>query len=197
MDLFATERLFTRLRGLFGRGRVTYVNDSGTVQKIQVKGSDLATSDNRMRLAEFGLTSNPPNGSDVVYCAVAGDPGDVAVIGTNHQPSRPTGLQPGETMLYSQDGKYVYMTASGGISVFANGQPVNVTDATTVTINATTKVRMVTPRLECTGDIVDNCDTTGRSMAADRGIYDSHDHDIHNVQGGSSIITSNTPNQPE
>lgn len=186
-----------RLRGLFGRGRVTYVDDSGPVQKMQVRMNGLITSDNRLRLAEFGFTSNPPIGADVLALHIAGDNGSGAVFATNHQQSRPKGLLAGESMLYSQDGKYVYMTASGGIVVEAKGQAVTVNDATIVTINASSKVRMVTPRFECTGDIVDNCDTSGRSMAADRVIYDSHEHDIHNVQPGSSTITSNQPNQPQ
>lgn len=190
--------LYTRVAMLFGRGRITgIVDDSGSVQVMQVQKSGLEVADDQYRIAEFGFTSNPPVGSDVLSLHVAGDRTAGAVIGTNHQPSRPKGLQPGETMLYSQDGKYVYMTASGGISVFANGQPVNVTGATQVTINASTKVRMVTPRLECTGDIVDNCDTTGRSMAADRVIYDGHTHPITNVQTGGSTINTNTPNQQE
>lgn len=56
---------------------------------------------------------------------------------------------------------------------------------------------MVTPRLECTGDIVDNCDTTGRSMAADRVIFDGHEHNVRNVQGGLGTVTSDPPNQIE
>lgn len=191
------EAVFRRIQMMFGRGRVTYTDDSGPVQKMQVRLSGLETSDGRVRMAEFGFTSNPPIGSDVLTLHVSGDRGAGTVFATNHQQSRPTGLAAGESMLYSQDGKYVYITADGGISVFANGQPVNVTGATTITVNATQKVRAVTPRFECTGDIVDNCDTTGRSMAADRVIYDSHEHDVHNVQSGSSTVTSNAPNQPQ
>lgn len=185
------------IASIVGRGRVKYVDDSGVVQVLQVLMNGLETPDNRYRVAEFGLASNPPIDSDVIALHVGGDRSAGAVVGTNHQPSRPTGLQPGETMLYSEDGKYVYLTASGGISVFANGQPVNVTGATTVTINASTKVRMVTPRLECTGDIVDNCDTTGRSMAADRIIFDGHNHAVPNVQLGGPGTNTNAPNQPE
>jgi phage baseplate assembly protein V len=191
------DAVFRRIQMMFGRGRVTYTDDSGPVQKMQVRLSGLETSDGRVRMAEFGFTSNPPIGSDVLALHISGDRGAGTVFATNHQASRPKGLLPGESKLYSQDGKFVYITASGGISVFANGQPVNVTGATTVTINATTKVRMVTPRLECTGDIIDNCDTTGRTMVADRAIYDSHEHNVTGIQTGGSTVVSNPPNQPE
>lgn len=192
-----TARMARFLTVVTGLGRVTQQNDSGGAQLLQVQVNDRETIDGLPRIGEFGLASVPPVGSDIAMVNLGGGRNNAVVVGTNHQQSRPRNLQPGETMLYSQDGKYVYLTASGGISVFANGQPVNITGATTITVNAATKVRMVTPRLECTGDIVDNCDTTGRSMAADRLIFDGHNHNVRNVQGGSSTITSDTPNQTE
>lgn len=191
------ERTARRVLMALARGLITTVNDAGGVQFMQVKLNALETGDNRQRMAEFGLTSNPPINSDAIVLFLGGDRSNGVVVATGHQPSRPKNLAPGETMLYSQDGKYVYLTASGGIVVEAKNQAVTVNDATLVTINAATKVRMVTPRFECTGDIVDNCDTTGRSMAAERTIFDGHNHNVTNVQGGGSTITSNAPNQQE
>ncbi|ARK86037.1 phage baseplate assembly protein V [Burkholderia pseudomallei] len=191
------ERVARRVLLSLARALVTTVNDSGGVQMMQVKLNALETRDNTPRPVEFGLTSNPPVGSDAFVVFLGGDRSNGVVLGTVHQPSRPTGLQPGETMIYTQDGKQIYLTASGGIKVKANNQPVEVDNATIVTINASTKIRAVTPRFECTGDIVDNCDTTGRSMASERVIFNGHNHDVHNVQGGGSTITSNSPNQTE
>ncbi|HEX7906866.1 MAG TPA: phage baseplate assembly protein V [Paraburkholderia sp.] len=189
--------LVRRVGTIVGRGRITSTNDGGSVQLVQVQVNDLETIDNLPRLAEFGLTSVAPDGADVAMVNFGGARNNAVVVATGHQQSRPTGLKGGETMLYSQDGKYVYLTAGGGIVVEAKGQAVTVNDATIVTINAATKVRMVTPRLECTGDIVDNCDTTGRSMAADRVIYDAHTHPVPNVQLGGPGTTTQQPNQPE
>lgn len=191
------ERVARRVLLSLARALVTTVNDSGGVQMMQVKLNPLETRDNTPRVAEFGLTSNPPAGSDAFVVFLGGDRSNGVVLGTVHQASRPKNLAAGETMIYSQDGKQIYLTASGGILVKANGQPVEVDNATVVTINAATKVRMATPRLECTGDIVDNCDTTGRSMAADRLIYDSHTHPVRNVQGGASTVTSDAPTQQQ
>ncbi|ASW00516.1 hypothetical protein CJU94_19450 [Paraburkholderia aromaticivorans] len=199
------ERLFMRLRGLFGRGRVTYVDDSGPIQKMQVRANGLVTSDNRFRFADFGFTSYPPYGSDVAYGAIAGDPGNVAVIATNHQQSRPTGLSAGESMLYSQDGKYVYMTASGGIVVEAKGQDVVVNDARNVTWNLSGKLKIVapggveidTPEITTPGDIIDNSATNLHTMAQMRSIYNSHTHPVPNVQLGGPGTTTSGPNQTE
>jgi len=161
------DRLARRVLLLAGRGRVSApVNDAGVVQMMQVQINPLETIDNLRRIAEFGFTSVPPEGSDVAIVFVGGDRSSGLVIGTNHQGSRPTGLNPGETMIFTQDGKQIYLTASGGI-------------------------------LKCTGDIIDNCNTTGRSMAADRQKYDAHGHPVVNVQPGSSTIVSGTPTVPE
>lgn len=191
------ERVARRVLLSLARALVTTVNDSGGVQMMQVKLNALETRDNTPRVAEFGMTSNPPVNSDAFVVFLGGDRSNGVVLGTVHQPSRPKNLASGETMIYSQDGKYIYLTASGGIVVEAKNQAVTVNDATTVTINAATKVRMVTSRLEVTGDIVDNCDTTGRSMASERLIYNTHTHPIANVQTGSSTINTNAPSQPE
>ncbi|CAL8474568.1 phage baseplate assembly protein V [Caballeronia sp. S22] len=193
MDIEVLKR---RIYSLVGRGRVKYVDDSGPVQALQVLMDGLETPDS-LRVAEFGFASNPPIDSDAIALHIAGDRSAGVVLGTNHQPSRPTGLAAGETMLYSQDGKQVYLTASGGIVVEAKGQPVTVNDATTVVINAATKVRMVTPRLECTGDIIDNCDTNTRTMSGMRAVANGHTHKIVNVQTGGSTIESNAPDQTE
>lgn len=139
------EAVFRRIQMMFGRGRVTYTDDSGPVQKMQVRLSGLETSDGRLRMSEFGFSSNPPDGSDVLTLHISGDRGAGTVFATNHQQSRPTGLLAGESKLYSQDGKYVYMTASGGIVVEAKGQPVTINDASNVTVNCSGIFKVVAP----------------------------------------------------
>ncbi|CAE6812078.1 hypothetical protein R69746_05670 [Paraburkholderia aspalathi] len=195
-DASMFDRITRRIQMAIGRGRVNTVDDSQPIQYVQLSYSKIETKDNIPRVMEYGYTSNPPAKTDAVAVHVTGDRSNAICIGTNHQPSRPTSLATGEVTLYQLNGIQVYLS-NAGLNIVAASLPVVVSGATTVTINAATKVRMVTPRLECTGDIVDNCDTTGRSMADDRVIYDSHDHDIHNVQSGSSTVTSNSPNQPQ
>ena len=195
-DASMFDRITRRIQMAIGRGRINTVLDTGPIQYVQLSYSKIETKDNIPRVMEYGYTSNPPSKTDAVAVHVTGDRSNAICIGTNHQPSRPTALATGEVMLYQLNGIRVYLS-NAGLNIVAASLPVVVSGATTVTINAATKVRMVTPRLECTGDIVDNCDTTGRSMAADRVIYDGHNHHIHNVQSGSSTVTSNSPNQPQ
>ncbi|WNC90963.1 phage baseplate assembly protein V [Paraburkholderia sp. FT54] len=191
------ERTARRVLLSLARALVTTVNDAGGFQRVQVKLNALETADNTPRPVEFGLTSNPPVGSDAFVVFLGGDRSNGVILGTVHQPSRPKNLASGETMLYSQDGKYVYLTASGGIVVEAKGQAVTVNDATTVTINASTGVVMNTPLLKVSGDIIDNAATNPHTMAEMRTIYNGHNHQVPNVQLGGPGTTTNPPSQAE
>ena len=186
------ERVFRRVQMLFGRGRITLIDDSGPVQMAQRTTNDGMTLDDRYRLTEFGFSSVPPVGSEVLAAHMSGDRTAGVVISTNHQPSRPRGLASGESLLYSEDGKQIYLTASGGIVVEAKGQDVTVNNATTVTINASTEILMNTPLLKVTGDILDNSGTNTKTIAQMRTVYDGHHHGGVTPGAGSS----STPDSP-
>ncbi|AUB74894.1 baseplate assembly protein [Pseudomonas sp. Lz4W] len=170
------ERLWRRVQLMSSWGRVTFSDDSRSAQLLQVKLNDSETRDDTPRIAEFGLTSRPPEGSDVLVVFLGGDRSKGVVVATAHQASRPKGLLVGETMLYDLWGKSVYLTKDGGIVVEAKGAPVTVNNATTVTINAAESVELATPLLHVTGDIVagGNITDSVRSMADDRKLFNSH-----------------------
>ncbi|RQV20670.1 phage baseplate assembly protein V [Burkholderia cenocepacia] len=202
--------ILDRMRSLFGRGRITRVDDSGPVQIVQARMNGLEVPDGRYRVPEFGFSSNPPIGSDALVLHIAGDRSAGAVVGTNHQTSRPRGLAPGESILYSEDGKSVYLK-NGSIVVEAKGQDVVVNDAANVTWTCSGDFKIVTggkfsvvapggsefdtPMLSSVGDMQDNTGTNSETMKGMRELYDSHTHNVQEVQGGNATITSNKPNQ--
>ncbi|MFC6299599.1 phage baseplate assembly protein V [Pseudomonas sp. CCM 7893] len=170
------QRMMRRIQLATGWGRVTFSDDSKTAQLLQVKLNDSETRDGTPRIAEFGFTSLPPSGSDVLVVFLAGDRSKGVVVATAHQASRPTNLKEGESMIYDLWGKSIYLTQSGGIIVDAKGTPVTVNNATTVTINAAEAVQMNTPVLRVSGDIEagGNVQDKVRTMAADRLLFNQH-----------------------
>jgi phage baseplate assembly protein V len=181
-------KLYRQIKMMIGVGRVTGSNDDGTVQTVQYQ-TPLEVRDNTPRLAEFGFSSGLPEGADVVIGFLGGDRSSAVIIGSNHQSFRHAGLNTGETVIYSQWGQYIKLTEAGVI-IEANGQPVTVNNATEVTINASEKVRLNTPLLEVSGDIIDNAGSNSTTLKTLREAYNTHNHQLKNVQGGSSTLTS-------
>ncbi|HEN3669242.1 TPA: phage baseplate assembly protein [Yersinia enterocolitica] len=181
-------QLYRQIKMILGIGRVTASNDGGTVQTVQYQ-TPLEVRDDTPRLAEFGFSSGLPANTDVVIGFLGGDRSSAVIIGSNHQSFRHVGLNSGETVIYSQWGQYVKLTEAG-IIIEANGQPVTVNNATEVTVNAAVKVRLNTPLLEVSGDIVDNAGSNSTTLKTLRETYNAHNHQLKNVQGGSATLTS-------
>ncbi len=178
----AIERLYQRVAMTVGRGRITTGFDSDLAQKHQVQLGADEIRDNTIRLPEYGFTSMPLPGANALVIFVGGDRSNGVIVATDDPRYRPHPLKAGEVAIYDDQGQSVYLTRTG-IVINGAGLPIKVTN--------TPQVRMETPLLEVTGDIKDNCDTTGRTMAGDRQIYDTHTH--NDPQGGVTGV----PNQPE
>jgi phage baseplate assembly protein V len=135
-------RLYRRLMMTVGRGRVTTVDDSGSVQLHQVdlglmssNGAPMLVRDKTPALGLFGHASSPPLGADVVVLALGGDQNKLVVIGHGHQASRLKNLETGDAALYDVRGAYFWMTASGPV-IDAAGGAVTVRNASSVTVTA-------------------------------------------------------------
>lgn len=173
----ALARLWRRVQLAVGRGRVTTSNDSGSVQILQAVLGKLETRDKIPRIAEFGFTSRPPEGSDVIVIFVGGDRSNGVAVATGHQQSRPTGLLEGEAMVYDLWGKKIYFTKGGGIVIDAKGTPVTVNNATSVTVNASDAITLNAPSVIASDNLsVGNGATgsfttpTGQTVAVQDGI---------------------------
>jgi phage baseplate assembly protein V len=180
-------RLARRILLLMARGAIALVDDTKSVQTLQVRLNALELIPDVPRYAEYGFTSNPPDGTQALIAFKNGDRNDGFVIATSNAKYRMTGLASGEVAIHDSRGQSVYLTASG-IVIDGGGNPVVMTNLA--------KLRVEAP-IESTGNITDNVGTTGRSMAADRAIFDGHHHVVRSVQGGGSNITSDPPTEQE
>ncbi|CNE11581.1 phage baseplate assembly protein domain-containing protein [Yersinia similis] len=183
--------LYRQIKMLLGIGRVTAFDDSNEVQTVQYQ-TPLEIHSDTPRLAEFGFSSGLPAGSDVVIGFLGGDRSSGMIIASHHPAYRHVGLNAGETVIYSQWGQFIKLTESG-VVIEASNQPVTVSNATEVTVNASVKVRLNTPLLEVSGNIIDNADSNSATLKTLRDAYNSHNHQLKNVQSGSATLTSETP----
>ncbi|KFK94598.1 MULTISPECIES: phage baseplate assembly protein V [unclassified Serratia (in: enterobacteria)] len=186
-------QLGRRVSMMLGIGRITAHNDSGVVQEVQYQTS-LEVRDNTPRMAEFGFSSGLPVGTDVVLAFLGGDRSSAVIVASNNASFRHTGLSAGETVIYNQWGMYVKLTEEG-IVIEAQGKPVDVNNASIVTVKATESVRLETPSVFATGDITDHCDENTVTLKQLRDAYNRHDHDVKNVQGGNETRTSEKPGE--
>lgn len=190
----ALTRLYRRITMLVGIGRTTGVmSDDGATQKLQYK-TPFDVKGSTLRMTEFGFSSGLPAGSDVLILSLGGDRSSQVIVATNHGSTRYGNLNPGETVIYDAQGKSILL-GKEKLTVKCAGQDIEVLEAQNATITASVKVRLETPMVESTGDIVDNCDTNKVSMKALRDAYNAHGHDVKSVQGGNDARTSEKTNK--
>ncbi|HFE7862117.1 TPA: phage baseplate protein, partial [Yersinia enterocolitica] len=152
--------------------------------------------------------------SAIIMNPVAGDIGLIAVCDVDISVARAARKEsvPGSNRKHSQsDAIYLGGLLNGQPTQFiefaddalniTSPNPVNIT-CSKANITAPDGVEMQTPLLHVSGNITadgnitDNAGTQAASLKELRDKYNSHDHDVVNVQGGSSTITSNaTDNQ--
>lgn len=199
-------RLYQRLLMVIGRGRVLTGNDAGNVQLLQISLDAAETRDNTPRLAEYGFSSMPPDGSDVIAVFIGGDRSNGAIIATGHQASRPKDLKPGEAIVYNGlTGAYMRFTPSG-IVVDAAGGDVTVQNCANAKVVASTLVEFDSPlvktsadlevggNITAVGDITDQSGTNTSTVGDLRTAHDDHDHPVPGVAAGTSTVTSDKPN---
>ncbi len=190
----ALARLYRRITMLVGIGRTTGVSDdSGTTQTLQYK-TPFDVRGDTLRMTEFGFSSGLPAGSDVLILSLGGDRSSQVIVATNHGSTRYGSLNPGETVIYDAKGKSILLGLEK-LTVTCAGQDIEVLDAANANITANVKVRLTTPLVESTGDIVDNCESNQVSVKALREAYNAHGHNVKNVQSGNDTRTSEKTNQ--
>lgn len=134
MELFKT--LARKLRLIASRGTLTAVHDQSPIQLVQ--GSLLADELRDMaRLQDYGLTSHPLLGCELISLSLNGDRGQSVIIKADDSRHRPQGLAAGEVCLYSHTGDRIHLK-----------------DGRIIAINAGAKVQVAAPAIGLTGDTV-------------------------------------------
>lgn len=172
------------LHGL-GLGRVTVVDDTGVIQRIQVdqgpSGPDGARRviDKVPFVGQFGLTSHPPVKSDVTIIRLAGNRTLGIAIGSNHQPSRLKNLKEGDAALYDVRGAFIWLTESG-LVIDGAGLPMTIRNIGTLAVEGD---------LHVTGDVVSRSGGSPVSLNGLRDAYHAHKHPGVQTGSGSTSTT--------
>lgn len=165
--------LARRVRLTLGRGIIRLVNDAAGIQTAQVGVMANETRSNLERFQEYGLTSVPHAGAEAAVVFLGGNRDHGIIIAVDDRRYRLKGLEAGEVALYTDEGDYIKLGRNREIEV--NTQVLRVI--------ATDMVRMETPELRVTGEIIDRCDTNEHTIHNMREIYNIHVHP-ENDSGG-------------
>lgn len=166
--MIAIERLWQRVRNAVASARVTLLNDGGPSQRLQLRFTDAWVQDDVPRVAEYGFSSVPPAGADVVAVCLGGDPTAAIVIATQHQAYRLKALATGEVAISDDKGQRVYLSAAG-IVIDSGTLPVQINAGGGLTING-------------------NVSITGTVSANGHRIDDTHKHTGVTAGGGISGV---------
>lgn len=166
------------LKNVVSRCTLGLVNAAGKLQALQIRMLAGEVKDAVEHLEPYGFTSHPKPGAEGVAVFPGGDRSHGVVVVLADRRYRLQGLKAGEMAIHDDQGQCVHLTREG-IVIKGAGKPVLITDAP--------KLRVECP-IECTGDITDNVDGEGSSMASMRVTYNDHDH---TETGG----TTRKPNQ--
>jgi phage baseplate assembly protein V len=155
-----------RVSLLLSHGTVGPVTEAANVRTLQATLNGLETVDGLPVISHFGFGSSPLPGADALVLFLGGDRSKGVCVGTADQRYH-VELLAGEVVVHDGRGQSVRLSQTG-IVVNGGGLPLKITN--------TPQVRMETALLEVTGDVKDNCDGSGETMAAQRGVYDGHVH---------------------
>jgi len=120
------------ISSLFSVGKTsTSPDDTGGIQKVQVRLSQYETLDHRMVMGTYGLISSPPVGSDAVLACASGQRTNGFVIATNHRQYRYRNAKPGEVGLSNGvAGSVLLLAADGTLVINIPGAKVLIEGAT-------------------------------------------------------------------
>ncbi len=165
-----TETALGAVRQAF-RGTLNLVKSADGIQKVQVSGLADETLQDVEFMQQFGLTSVPPAGTQVVVLPIGGTTSHSIVVATENGSYRIKELQGGEVAVYDESGSSI---------VLRKGKLIEI-DCDVLKITAATKVDISSPLVEtdrvftARGSITTDGDVTanGKSLVSHKHKGDS------------------------
>lgn len=115
------ERMANKVKSAVGKALIEAISDGNEIQLVKVSGLDNETQSDLERVQDYGLTSNPPIGSEAVVLYVGGSKGHGIVIKTDSGEFRVQSLESGEVCIYSKFGQKILLDKNGEIVTSNSG----------------------------------------------------------------------------
>ena len=109
----AIRPLKNRIMMSIARGIVNSIDDDDGMQRAKATFLAGEIRDALEVVQNFGFTSNPPDGSELVAVFVGGNREHGLIVGTNDRATRITGLAKGESAQYNLNGDKWHLKADG------------------------------------------------------------------------------------
>ena len=133
----AVQRLLARqarnIRNIVTRGVLTGVQDGDKMQSVQVKGLFGEVMDKAERAQNYGFTSHPLNGAEVVIVAVDADRSHPIIVVADDRSCRKLGMEPGEVAVYTHEGDYMHFKKNNEIEMSTKKLVVNAEESVSIT----------------------------------------------------------------
>ncbi|MFS7553972.1 phage baseplate assembly protein V, partial [Pasteurella multocida] len=139
-----TGAMLADVRQVF-RGVLNLVKSGDNIQKAQVSGLAGETLQDVELMQQFGFTSVPPAGTQVVVVPVGGKTTHSIIIATENGAFRVKNLENGETALYDQSGSTIILKQGRLVEVDCDTFKLN---CKTYQVNASASADFTTPKLE-------------------------------------------------
>lgn len=175
--------LTTRVRNMVVRGVIKLVDDKSKVQRIQASLLAGELKDGIERYQEYGISSNPPVGTEALVVFCGGSRNNGVIVATGDRMFRLKELKPGEVALYTDEGDVIKLGRNRKIQVNTLHLEVNAEENVTYNtkrfiVNASEQAAFTTPVLSTSADVNagGNVSDKKSTMQAMRDTYNSHGH---------------------
>lgn len=138
--------LHNRISNLLGRGSLRELDDSDGIQTLSADLGDDETRTELERLQQYGFTSVPLKGADLVVAFVNGSRDHGVVLAVDDRRYRLKALADGEVAIYTDQGDYIHLQRGGTIKVHASTKVV--LDAPTVELAGNTDAAALASKVD-------------------------------------------------
>lgn len=171
-----------RLGGMITQGVVTTTDDTGNVQFGQVRFNSLEMRDRTPVLLNYGFTSRPLPGAQVLALSANGDRSNSTIIASGDQRYRLRSLANGDVAIYNDLNQSVVLGRTG-IRVDGGGLNITVSNAPTTIINGNLAVN---GNVTTSGNSTTSGTLTGGTVKQGSIVLGSHTHSGVQSGGGST-----------